>query len=524
VSDPCQPIQDEIDGLEAEISSLGEELASTPPPQKPAIAAQIRELETQRRTKAAELRECRNSFPVPRDLTGVWLSNDGGVYAIRQLGDAIWWAGLSAESRGGVDDFQLGLAFSNVLHGRLAGDRITADWADVPRGTILQNGTLSIDVLSNSELNRQAETGGFGASHWTRADLAPPLDIRSRLDRVIRNDGDSMHDHLKMYKDDVVIYGTVTTDLGVNCPVSSPGGASRRYANFMCNADGNFDEDDLDGDINLFNLQVDRVVGANSLGTSLDDQPGFWTDGWFNNPEHIRAKLNASNNHFHSCEVIMYGRAAGKEICFLGGTGEVGPLLPGWMENGANSVLFDGSPINGQVDRFPSGPFPVRIFNQDPPAGTRIRVTGFLALDCHGGDCEEDDAGSNNVEIHPVYAIDLIQPAPQRTEFTGVWGASDVGTYYVRQLGNTVWWLGLSRDRGRTFANVFHGQFTPRGGAGTIQGQWADVPLGITRNNGELSLDCPDFKTINRVSATGGFGARRWEKLYEGGLSVGPVG
>ena len=40
---------------------------------------------------------------------------------------------------------------------------------------------------------------------------------------------------------------------------------------------------------------------------------------------------------------------------------------------------------------------------------------------------------------------------------TGAWHCDDIGTYYIREVGNTVWWLGLSCDQGRQFANVYRG-------------------------------------------------------------------
>ena len=69
---------------------------------------------------------------------------------------------------------------------------------------------------------------------------------------------------------------------------------------------------------------------------------------------------------------------------------------------------------------------PARIFNRSLPPGTRVRVSGFLALDCHGGDCQENDISVDNVEIHPVYALDIIQPTT-RADLTGVWAPATWG-------------------------------------------------------------------------------------------------
>jgi hypothetical protein len=119
--------------------------------------------------------------------------------------------------------------------------------------------------------------------------------------------------------------------------------------------------------------------------------------------------------------------------------------------------------------------------------GTEVRVTGALILDCgHGlpfysGDDESYDPPSatlgayvktcdegegwedgetprnQNQEIHTVYSMDLIEcplgiyppcaSMKARSNLTGAWGSEDGGTYYVRQIGNTIWMLGLTRNR-----------------------------------------------------------------------------
>jgi hypothetical protein len=141
-------------------------------------------------------------------------------------------------------------------------------------------------------------------------------------------------------------------------------------------------------------------------------------------------------------------------------------------------------------------------------------VTGVVA----------DDSGHDGFtapEIHPVYATDILQDfsEPGRAEdftvnLTGAWHADDVGSYYLRQIGDTVWWLGLSRDQGRTFANVFRGTLS----GVLIEGAWVDVPLGTDPilGGGPLSLFYIDDKTTTFVKASNGFfGGTRWTKLYD---------
>ncbi len=524
------------------------------------------------------------------DLTGVWSADDGGYYYIRQIQDAIWWVGFSQGWR-----FHPGVDFTNVFRGHLnqTTNSIEGDWVDVPRGNYLQSGTITLDLVEvetdtpsggagghpppvdspgggtmlQTELHKRPGTGGpFGASIWRRPFYPlvglPPFDLDFRMKNTQRNDGGSMADHLKRYKDYVVVFGEVRETWGVGYPPATPipytygGGGpgsgiyvgppyvfpivSRDYCSFIATPWWPYlAGDPPDGDID-FRIQVYRNRNDVPALFDLERQPGFWSDGWLNNLNEIRNKLeddtNNQQNWMHP-EIIMYGRDTDADHC-----GEdAATLFPGWMEDNGNSVLLNGRPIEGAhpgnvefgptVDQFgrPIAASPVRLLGQPLPVGTRVRVTGLLALDCHGLGCDEDDPSKHNVELHPVYAIDILQdfqPMRPAASLSGVWHADDVGTYYIRQIGDTIWWLGLSRDQGQTFANIFQGRMEQD----SIVGEWADVPVGNqgTRSHGILNLTTADNKGIQsveltRVSGTGGFGGARWGKLRDR-IEKGPVG
>jgi hypothetical protein len=170
--------------------------------------------------------------------------------------------------------------------------------------------------------------------------------------------------------------------------------------------------------------------------------------------------------------------------------------------------------------------------------GTYVRVTGALILDCGhfinlelGHTCFDDDPEGDpdfvsthqNQEIHPVYSVDIIN-SPFRPEdltvgarmnLTGTYGGSDGSTYYVRQIGNTVWWLGIMRDRQPiqrgssspiigtnqiaaassaddppcsgtqcwAFANVFKGTVTEQSSQTVVEGDWTGVPQSTSPGN-----------------------------------------
>jgi len=93
-------------------------------------------------------------------------------------------------------------------------------------------------------------------------------------------------------------------------------------------------------------------------------------------------------------------------------------------------------------------------------------------------------------------------------DLTGRWNCNDGGTYYVHQIGKTVWWFGESRDKGGSWTNVFQGQIQEN----LIRGQWVDVPHGTTMNSGEMTLQIQAPDRLVAIKKTGGFGGSQWSR------------
>jgi hypothetical protein len=96
-------------------------------------------------------------------LTGMWRADDGGTYYLRQIGNILWWNGMS----GGNDGF----TFNNVFRGTITSstNTITGEWADVPRGTVMGYGTLNLKVVSSTLVQKVSQAGsGFGATTWQK--------------------------------------------------------------------------------------------------------------------------------------------------------------------------------------------------------------------------------------------------------------------------------------------------------------------------------------------------------------------
>lgn len=98
------------------------------------------------------------------------------------------------------------------------------------------------------------------------------------------------------------------------------------------------------------------------------------------------------------------------------------------------------------------------------------------------------------------------------TGMTGFWTANDGGTYIVRRLGRTVWWVGESADDGFTFTNVFRG--TLQSDNVTIVGDWADMVR--VAGSGSLTLRIigklgQGVHGFDKIGSSGdGFGGEHW--------------
>jgi hypothetical protein len=102
------------------------------------------------------------------------------------------------------------------------------------------------------------------------------------------------------------------------------------------------------------------------------------------------------------------------------------------------------------------------------------------------------------VGVPSVYAQDL----------TGVWSCDDGGTYYLHQLGNTLWWLGENDPNSPGFANVARG--TINGNIITLN--WADVPKGASLNSGYLTLSITSNNMLQKETYSGGFSGSVWTR------------
>jgi hypothetical protein len=455
-------------------------------------------------------------------LSGSWRGDDGTLYYVRGLGDgSVTWVGLSNSG------FHLGVDHTNVFKGQLSADgkKITGHWADVPRGASFGDGNLSLTLASQGSppqmtlvANTAGTTGGFRTKQlsYGGAELGP-AGTEELIGWTQRYDV-PLGDNNPPCRDFTVMWGTVK-ELHTS---SGPrwAGPIDNYCNFV---QANGYSWDGDGD---FDFIIEPDWDRND--------PAFWTDGWFDRTFDDAGPTMSANDFMlykyvsakglFQPEVPMFGRKNDQNHC--GPSNPVVHTIPGWYEQGGWSVLVNGQPINGKLDEsyIPNSSNPRLNYWTKFPAthpevtlapGATVRVTGIVAQDTGHG-------GLGKPEIHPVYAFDVVQNFAHRrvtdvgVNLTGAWHCDDIGTYYIREVGNTVWWLGLSADQGRQFANVYQGTIS----GNQIHGSWVDVPLGINGvlGGGNLTIYCPEMASsteVVRLSIPSLFTGATWTKLYD---------
>jgi hypothetical protein len=110
--------------------------------------------------------------------------------------------------------------------------------------------------------------------------------------------------------------------------------------------------------------------------------------------------------------------------------------------------------------------------------------------------------------------------APPDPPLTGTWQANDGGMYFLQQIADTLWWVGLSRAGsfypGLHFCNVYRGTIT----ANIVTGEWSDVPRGTTSNRGRMTLRSAQGQLLRDPATGDGFSASTWSRV---GSSLWPV-
>jgi hypothetical protein len=79
----------------------------------------------------------------PLDLTGIWPVDDHGMYYITQIGNAVWWIGLSGLGEPVLD---AGKDWANAFEGTVKGITVSGTYVDVPKGDSALNGPVKLEI------------------------------------------------------------------------------------------------------------------------------------------------------------------------------------------------------------------------------------------------------------------------------------------------------------------------------------------------------------------------------------------
>jgi uncharacterized repeat protein (TIGR02543 family) len=100
------------------------------------------------------------------------------------------------------------------------------------------------------------------------------------------------------------------------------------------------------------------------------------------------------------------------------------------------------------------------------------------------------------------------------TNLSGVWESNLSGTYYVRELGSCIYWIGLgtydSQSHRYDYVNAFFGSISSTGT--TINGYWFDVNAVNSTQHGTLKLHVANSSHMTKSAQAGGFSAGAWSR------------
>ncbi len=108
---------------------------------------------------------------------------------------------------------------------------------------------------------------------------------------------------------------------------------------------------------------------------------------------------------------------------------------------------------------------------------------------------------------------------------SGAWQGDDDGVYYIRQVGDCVWWFGTEADDiepGVTGQAEWSNVAAGRVNGTEVVVEWADVPIGVVLGGGGLTLtydEADDQLVITQQRGDWGFGATTLTRMDGRGIA-----
>ena len=118
---------------------------------------------------------------------------------------------------------------------------------------------------------------------------------------------------------------------------------------------------------------------------------------------------------------------------------------------------------------------------------------------------------NTNATVHCNQKARISNPG---TNLSGLWESNLSGTYYVRQIGSCIYWIGLgtfdSQSQRYDYMNAFFGTISSTGT--TISGYWFDVNASKSTLHGSLKLHVANGSRMGKIAQAGGFSTSVWTR------------
>jgi len=97
-------------------------------------------------------------------------------------------------------------------------------------------------------------------------------------------------------------------------------------------------------------------------------------------------------------------------------------------------------------------------------------------------------------------------------DLNGTWSAGNFGTFFIRQIGAEIWWLGEDDPIQPTWCQIGHGKMEGK----LIIIDWIDLPKGLANLQGTVVFEVTYPDRMVRKSETGGFSVKEMTRAKRG--------
>jgi hypothetical protein len=103
----------------------------------------------------------------------------------------------------------------------------------------------------------------------------------------------------------------------------------------------------------------------------------------------------------------------------------------------------------------------------------------------------------------------LLSSTAMAVDLTGDWKISPNVDIYIRQIGNSIWWLCESSGVNPGWSSVANGTME----GNTVSLSWIDVPKSNLSAIGLLELNITSDNELEVLNQTGGWGGDNWKDI-----------